>query len=855
MKSIGFGKFSWIGVALLSASWLLGLSYYHQANYVFWSILLVAGTFFLMGNIRWVIGRGKAATAMIMIIPGLWFSPWPYRIAFLFLIIGLALQIFPIPRRWPKYLSCSALVSGIVLLGQSLTILVYKHLTAFSHELPSPLTHLLGVVARLLGFEVAVNNHNLCLFSMRKVHPLGATWELFLDPVTLCYLVGGIIFLTLQMWTDILKKRRRKELLLAISKLIAGIILWLPIRSALLMAIYIHQAVRTDYDSPLKLMNQFCSPWVHLLLLIVPVLLSWRFIQLSYPEECKPVSAPLPSMWRTLISIALTSMAVAVITAGIVWEPGGERKAGQVYVDEYHSDWESTERTFDTNWYGEESGYNYACIYDYCSRFYQMSRINTPLDKTILRNCDVLIIKVPTKRYEPEEIEIIRKFVNNGGGLMLIGEHTNVFKTGTHLNDIAKTFGFTFRYDCLFDIDSVFTQYYQPPLVPHPIIQHIPPMDFAVSCSIAPGKSSGQAVMCSTGLWNLPADYYASNFYPQVEERAEARYGAFIQLWAMRYGTGRVVAFTDSTIFSNFSTFEPGKSELMPGMIEWLNHRNMGMNPSLWLTLIGVALLVTGLSLAWAWKVSYLLILGAGIVFWTLTGYGVRSIHQISYPLPQSVRPMVQVMIDRTICDTPLSKSGFIGAKEDGFGIFEQWILRQGYFISRRNDNSVFNGNLLVLFYPSRDVSNEFRQGLVRYVTAGGKVLILDSPENTKSTTNNLLYPFGLAVEQESYESNTPETDSFETPQTILEIPRGWPQGIEVSSYCRIKGGQPFIRVNGEPVAASARYGKGLITVIGFGSLFTDVNMGTTGDVIPDENLRKVFELEFSILREMVNIQ
>ena len=52
----------------------------------------------------------------------------------------------------------------------------------------------------------------------------------------------------------------------------------------------------------------------------------------------------------------------------------------------------------------------------------------------------------------------------------------------------------------------------------------------------------------------------------------KARYGSFVQLWATQFGRGRVLAFTDSTIWSNFCFFDPGKSELWLGMCEWLNH-------------------------------------------------------------------------------------------------------------------------------------------------------------------------------------------------------------------------------------------------------------------------------------------
>ena len=40
-------------------------------------------------------------------------------------------------------------------------------------------------------------------------------------------------------------------------------------------------------------------------------------------------------------------------------------------------------------------------------------------------DCYVLILKVPTTRYKPEEVAVVRDFVDNGGGLLLIGEHTD----------------------------------------------------------------------------------------------------------------------------------------------------------------------------------------------------------------------------------------------------------------------------------------------------------------------------------------------------------------------------------------------------------------------------------------------
>jgi hypothetical protein len=606
------------------------------------------------------------------------------------------------------------------------------------------------------------------------------------------------------------------------------------------MSVFMHRALRTEYDAPLALMNQFWNPWLHLALLLGPVLLAWRFLQT--PPRGQPIApiAPTARTARRIAAAILIFTAILLVTAGIFLDPPGQRKEGRVLVDEHHSTWEPTDRPFDVNWYGHDSGYNYACIYDYCSHFYLMSRLNTPIDDASLGNCDVLMVKVPTSRYAPEEVAAIKRFVERGGGLLLVGEHTNVFNTGTYINDIARVFGFSFRYDCLFGVDTVFEQLYHPPLLPHPIIQEMPPLHFAVSCSIDPGKSLGRAVICSTGLKSLPADYHASNFYPQVEDRAEMRYGAFVQLWAMRCGAGRAAAFTDSTVFSNFAAFEPGKAELMLGMLEWLNYRNRPHDPRLFMILLGLVLLIVGLVLTRKWNGASLVVLAAGMLGWSVASVGIAAIHRHSMSLPQATRPMVEVVIDRTVCDAPLSRSGFITGARDGFGIFERWILRLGYFTSRGRDTDALTGDLAVFLHPNLTVTSQFRDALVDYVASGGKVLVLDSPANAESTANSLLYPFGLTVTRGTEHSGQ------------LRAPEGWPS-IRIDSSWAVEGGEPIMSVQDIPIAARARHGKGTVTVVGFGSRFADAYMGVTGDVVPDENLRKVFDLQFSIVKAAVS--
>jgi len=841
-------KRSWIGLALLSASWLFGLSYYHDAQWLVWAIIVAAATALLIGFDIRKPTTVESAVAIVMFLPAICLAPWPHRAALLLIFAGLLLGVVPIPRHWPKALASALILTGIILLAQSLAILGYEYITAKSHELVWPWPSLLYIISRLLGFRTALDGTNLALYSPRVVHLLGATWELLLDPATLSFLVGGIMMLCL--CTPITQQQGKQKWRL-VNRLVALVTLtaaWLLARAAILISIFMHRALRTEYDQELALMEQFWNPWLLSAFLLGPILLSLRFLHTPFGGQPPRLSAkadvgalePNAKLNKRIGAIILLFIGSFILITALLLDTPGRRKQGRVLVDEFHSTWEPTDKPFDTNWYGHDSGYNYYCIYDYCSRFYDMSRLITPLDDAVVRNCDVLVVKVPTSRYNQEEIKAIERFVEGGGGLLLVGEHTNVFNTGTHINDIAKIFGFSFRYDCLFDIDTIYTQLYNLPLVPHPIIQSMPPFNFAVSCSISPGKSLGRAVIRSTGLKNLLADYHASNFYPQVEDKAEMRYGAFVQLLTTHYGAGRVVAFTDSTVFSNFATFEPGKADLMLGMLEWLNHRNSPYPLRLFLIPLGLLLLASGLTLCRRCNVAWLVVVSAGVFGWSIAVVSTRAIHRYSMPLPKAVRPMVEVLLDRTVCDAPLSQSGFIAGKREGFGIFERWILRLGYFTSRKSGTDTMSGDILIFTHPHLSVKSDFREELVNYVASGGKMLILDSPENTESTANSLLYPFGLNVNQSTRINGQ------------LKAPEGWPV-IKIDSAFQLEGGEPIMWVENTPVAARVRHGKGTVTVVGFGSRFADAYMGVTGDVVPDDQLRKVFDLQFMILKNIVS--
>lgn len=855
----------WSAVALLAGSWLFGLHYYQPAAPIVWTLMTALGAVLLAGfPIRLPRGPDRLLTVALL-APAVGFFPWPYRAAVVLPALGLLLQYPHGPRRWLSPLGRGLVAGGLALLVQAAVIELYTAITARNHDLPWPLPELAGWMAGLLGMDAAVDGSSLVLGTLRGPLRMGVTWEWIFDPVTLAFLAGGA---TLAAFAVTSQRRSAPEPESspdpasirgpwpAWQRLVILVAVWIPLRAGILVAALVHRAIRWDSLQPLNVMDQFLSPWLHLVLVAVPALAAACLIPLRPPRPSDGTESDVPTepnvpaaSDKRIVAASLGSIAAAsAVLAWLVhWDPCGTPLAGRIMVVERHSTWEPTTRPYDTTHFGEDSSYTYAAIYDYCSRYFEMSRLleSDAIDDATLARCDVLFIKTPTAPYSADEIAAIERFVARGGGLLLIGEHTDVFKSSSFLNEIARGFGFKFRLDLLFCVGNPYVQSYEPPRVPHPIVQHLPPMTFAVSCSIDPGSSLGRAAVRSTGLWNLPPEYHTENFFPEAEYRPEMRYGAFIQLWTMRYGAGRVAAWTDSTIFSNFSAFEPGKTELMLGMLDWLNRRSLLDRAAAWWGVVGLlgvlaaAALASGLRVANRHALGGVLVAAAGVAGITAGSAAVAAFHRHSMPTLEPVRPMVRVVLDRTVSDVPLSRGGFTQENGLGYGLFEQWIPRLGYFTSRRSGKAAFDGDVLIILCPQKSVSDDYRNALVEFVSKGGKLMVLDSPEVAGSTANNLLWPFGLGVNHAA------------SRQGKLALKDGWP-GIAVQAVCEVVGGEPFMWVDELPVASRVAFGQGRVMAVGFASVMNDSGLGGHWMAETNPEMLTRSDLLFTLVRALV---
>jgi len=256
--------------------------------------------------------------------------------------------------------------------------------------------------------------------------------------------------------------------------------------------------------------------------------------------------------------------------------PKGILKEGRVLIDEYHSEgWESISEPLDENNFGgQRSVYTYYSFVKLLEKNYEVDIIEKQSDYSKLEKADILILKTPTIRFTDKEILDIRNFVISGGGLLLIGDHTNLFNMNYYLNSICEIWGIKFNYDSVYDLRTGgLTEFRKDNYFTHPINKNLQLYKFATSCSINTNIFSN-SVIISRGSCSEQQDLSNVHFFGNMKVDIEDDYGLFTQCVVKQVSQGRICAFSDSTTFSSFSMYMHDNPELVYNIIEYLNRKN-----------------------------------------------------------------------------------------------------------------------------------------------------------------------------------------------------------------------------------------------------------------------------------------
>jgi hypothetical protein len=815
----------WLALIPLAAFWLFSVDIYGQTTssvLAISSLLLgiaISVVFFWKTDAS--INRKYGAILLPLLLAG-WAIPYPYNAGLIVCIVGFAVALVA-PRLHLIWLA--AIFSGTVLILQSLALCIYYFLAA-NYHFAGALASCIAYILDLTGIEAAANGGAVFILAQEKVFPFTVTFEkLGFYPWILIY-VGSllILFMISQNIYSFLKH--------ALLALIAGIF-YLLLRYVILVHIFFFR----DLPEVAGVRNDiFTDPW-WLILSFVPLVL--LFLRLKIPEDLG-LDFPMQVDRKNTIALAAVMLSVFCLTSSALFLDNGTEKEGRVLVDEIHSIWEFSTLKLDRNWYGENSTYNSYSMIEWLNDSYHVDRIVSPSFKEwnvtgaqkvvpdivsdsityeILKNYDILIIKTPSP-YQPSEIDAIVRFVENGGGLFLIGDHTNFAGIGTNLNQLSKKFGIEFGFDAVNTIKGRLF-YFQRGEFLHPVIKYMPNLDFMTGCSLK-APLCGEPVIMGSGLRADPGEFASVGFFRETRENdptqvTDTVWGLLNQAVAVKYGRGRVVAFADSTIISNFRIFFGGTSNFVIGAMEYLNRKNTYENEKQILFLLG--LIFAGLAAfllgreSWGERkmaallvvlaIGALTVSGALLIFSTK---GENTVPSRFYDYNHTVG------FDGEHSENITSRGDLPGEYET----FYIWTQRVNLTpaIENRMEDAMAKGRAMVVIDPGAAISREELASLQDYIKGGNNVLLMVSSEGPWS---EVIRSFGMQTYYLQEPANSTANDS------LMDSVWAWKDGLPIESWgLAIKGGRPLLDINGRVVLAQADYGKGKFLLFTDSQVFKD---------------------------------
>ncbi len=360
----------------------------------------------------------------------------------------------------------------------------------------------------------------------------------------------------------------------------------------------------------LTAVDTFTSPWITGAFLIIAGVVIDRMVACVFVDSANRLRAYRAhrAEWRTVARGAALAAVASLAGFAFSFAPAGAEKTGRILVDDrYCGIWEPTARRLDTKWYGDFATYSFTSLAEWLGKWYSVdANTSRAYNDELLEGYDVLIIKTPEEPIPDAELAAIDRFVRRGGGLLLVGDHTNLLGMGTHLNALSARHGIRFRYDSVSDgITGGFVDYFGPRVGRHVGALHVDHLQFMTSCSL---EVSGpvEVVLASGDCRREPHDYAGSSFFGRRRAHPEMAQGRTVLAATVKVGRGRIAAFTDSTVWSSFAVFSHDRQKLAMDLVRLLNRepspyelpiRGLAVAAALIAVLLGLGMVRSGLAL------------------------------------------------------------------------------------------------------------------------------------------------------------------------------------------------------------------------------------------------------------------
>jgi hypothetical protein len=246
-----------------------------------------------------------------------------------------------------------------------------------------------------------------------------------------------------------------------------------------------------------------------------------------------------------------------------------------VVFDESHGHWATVQSPYGPSDFGRAVNYTYSLLAAYGARLVGTVATFNSEGATLPDSDTLFVLKMPTKPLSEEFSLRLEKWVREGGRLLVVADHTDLYDTAQNLNAfLSPRFGIRVNADSVFDSRGM-------PTVPTveslaAVIGRVDafgqPLPWQTGTSLAAMPIN--AVQLSTfGMsFSELGDYSRPNRFGPFAPRVSLRFANHTAIAAFGADKGAIAILLDSTPWSNFSFFKEEYKRLFRGIIHALSN-------------------------------------------------------------------------------------------------------------------------------------------------------------------------------------------------------------------------------------------------------------------------------------------
>jgi hypothetical protein len=377
------------------------------------------------------------------------------------------------------------------------------------------------------------------------------------------------------------------------------------------------------------------------------------------------------------------------------------------------------------------------------ARGFSVTVTETTIGREELEAHDVLMVMNSSYSFSESELEEIWAFVEDGGGLLVLGDHTNISETMRPLNALIEPTGVRIEFDSAIPQVRRWTWYDCMRVHPHAVTRGIrdeTDVKVSVGASIhvpfgAVPLLSGRDAFSDYGNWNNAQGAYLGN----MQHDAHETLGDVPLAAVVRHGRGKAIIFGDTSTFQRSAIYNT--HEFVTRIFTYLSSPDLA-ETALPVRIAGGALLTIGvIGLFLGGSVGIGAVVVASLVgLAALAGLGGRS----GVVLPRLARETEVAWLDLAHANRVDVHTG----EPDGIGGFVDHLWRHGFLplgMKRFDAEALDGARVFATVAPARPYGRRERATLRRFVEDGGLLIVATGFEE-RNGARDLLAEFGYAI-------------------------------------------------------------------------------------------------------------